>query len=585
MKPELFLCGILLAALRVTAPAEVERPNVIIIFTDDQGYGDLSAHGNPILQTPNLDKLHDESVRFSNFHVAPVCTPSRGELMTGLYALRNKASMVPAGRNLMRRDVVTMPEVFAANGYATGHFGKWHLGDTYPHRPMDRGFQRVVWHKGWGLASEIEYDNDYYYTRYLDEMEVKYSDRFCANLWFDKAMEWMDEQIETERPFFTYIALNTPHSPFHSLEKDFTKYKDKVDDPLVAHFFGLISNIDQNYARLENWLREKQIRDDTLIVYMNDNGTSRGERIYNAGMRGKKGSGYEGGHRAICFFRWPSGNFGAPRTIDYASHITDLLPTFVDQFEFELPPTAFAFDGLSLKEVLNNPEQSFRDRKLIVQFGSRHRPSKYYRSCVVWDHWRLNGEGELYDISQDPGQTDDVSSRYPQIAAELKTYYDNYWTSIEDSIDVVEPVVVGHGYETYTDLTCNNWVEVDFENQRRVAGGNSMGGIWQIEAEKGGKYKVQLSRWPFHMNRSLADKGPETTIGGSPIDAGRAFPITAASLSIDGSEPIVAQANPGDTSVELHIEIDPGRHTLQGWFHDKTGVKLSGAFYGRVEKL
>ena len=167
-------------------------------------------------------------------------------------------------------------------------------------------------------------------------MEVKYSDRFCANLWSDKAMTWMDEQIEAKRPFFAYIALNTPHSPFHSLRKDFTKYKDRVDDPLVAHFFGLISNIDQNCARLDHWLTEKKIRENTLIV----------------------------------------------------------------------------------------------------QFGSRHRPSKYYRSCVVWDHWRLNGAGELYDIRQDPGQENDVSSHYPQITAELKNYYDNYWASIEESSEV-----------------------------------------------------------------------------------------------------------------------------------------------------
>ena len=252
------------------------RPNVIVILTDDQGYGDLSAHGNPILKTPNLDKLHNESVRFGDFHVASVCTPTRGELMTGLYSLRNKAGMVPAGRNLMRRDVSTMPEAFAANGYTTGLFGKWHLGDTYPHRPFDRGFQRAVWHKGWGLASEIEYDNDYYYTRYLDQTEERYSDRFCTNLWFDQAMEWMGEQAGMGQPFFAYIALNTPHYPFHALGKDFAPYGDKVDDPLLAHFFGLIQNIDENFARLDTWLAETGIRDNTLIVFMNDNGTAKG---------------------------------------------------------------------------------------------------------------------------------------------------------------------------------------------------------------------------------------------------------------------------------------------------------------------
>ena len=583
MKKILF--GLLLMLFIVVAMSAADRPNVIVLFTDDQGYGDLSVHGNPILETPNLDKLHNESIRFSNFHVAPVCTPSRGELMTGLYAMRNKACMVPAGRNLMRRDIATMPEVFAANGYATGLFGKWHLGDSYPHRPMDRGFQRVIWHKGWGLASEIEYDNDYYYTRYYDEMEVKYSDRFCANLWFDKAIEWMDEQVEANRPFFTYIALNTPHSPFHSLEKDFQKYKDKVDDPRVAHFFGLINNIDQNYGRLDRWMTESKIRDNTLIIYMNDNGTSQGDQIFNAGMRGKKGSGYDGGHRAICFIRWPNGHLGKSRTVDYASSITDVLPTFVDLFGLKVLKNKSDFDGVSLKKVLLNPDKIFNDRKLIVQEGGRHRPEKYFRSCVVWDNWRLNGEEELYDIRKDPGQENNVFAQYPEIAAELKAFYDSYWASIENSIEVIEPIIVGHDAEPYTDLTCNSWVEVDFDNRGRVAGGKSMGGIWQIEAEKSGRYKVQLSRWPFHMNLELNAIGPATTIGGMPINTGVAFPITAGSLSIDGAKAVIAKANQSNTSVDLEIELEAGRHTMQGWFHDKSGKKLAGIFYARIEKL
>ena len=572
---------LILTALSITSWAS-EQPNVIIVFTDDQGYGDLSCHGNPILETPHFDKLHSESVRFDNFHVAPVCTPSRGELMTGLYAMQNKAGMVPAGRNLMRRDIVTMPEVFAANGYATGLFGKWHLGDTYPHRPIDRGFQRVVWHKGWGLASEIEYDNDYYYTRYLDEMEVKYSDRFCANLWFDEAMKWMDQQIEAKQPFFSYIALNTPHSPFHALEKDYNKYKGQVEDPNVAHFFGLISNADENFSRLDRWLEKRAIKDDTIIVFMNDNGSSRGDKIYNAGMRGKKGSGYEGGHRAICFIRWPNGGFGNPRTVDNLSHITDILPTFADLLEFDVPGTAEPFDGISLKPVLRNLDTFDNDRKVIVQFGGRVRPEKYYRSCVIWKQWRLNGENELYDIESDPGQTRNVASRHPEIVRELQRHYDAYWCSIEDSIDVVEPIIVGSSVEPYTDLTSNNWVEVDFDNRGKVAGAKSQGGVWQIEAERSGEYLVQLSRWPFYMNRSLSSQGPSETIGGMPIDPGKALSIVSGSLSLNGREPIVAEPNDSNTLIEMRIRLSKGRHTLQGCFHDAAGSKLAGAFYGRV---
>jgi len=572
----------LLTFLLASGAWAVDRPNVVVIFTDDQGYGDVSCHGNPILKTPNLDKLHSESVRFDNFHVAPVCTPSRSELMTGLYAMRNKAGMVPSGRNLMRRDIVTMPEVFVANGYATGLFGKWHLGDTYPHRPMDRGFQRVVWHKGWGLASEIEYDNDYYYTRYLDEMEVKYSDRFCANLWFDEAMKWMDHQIEAKQPFFSYIALNTPHSPFHALEEDYNKYKDKVEDPNVAHFFGLISNVDDNYGRLDRWLEKRGIKDDTIIIFMNDNGSSRGDKIYNAGMRGKKGSGYEGGHRAICFIRWPNGGLGTPRTVNNLSHITDILPTFADLLEFDVPQAADPFDGVSLKSILRNLETVDDNRKVVVQFGGRVRPQKYYRSCVIWKNWRLNGDSELYDLGKDPEQKKNVSSQYPEIVRELKLHYDAYWASIEASIDVIEPVVIGNPAESYTDLTSNNWVEVDFDNRGKVAEANSMGGIWEIEAEKAGAYLVLLSRWPFYMERPLSSVGPAETIGGMPIDPGEVLPIKSGSLSLDGKEPIVAEPNSSDTFVEIRIELSKGRHSLQGWFHDAQGARLSGAFYGRV---
>ncbi|MCH2613739.1 MAG: sulfatase-like hydrolase/transferase, partial [Opitutales bacterium] len=414
------------------------------------------------------------------------------------------------------------------------------------------------------------------------EMEVKYSDRFCANLWFDEAMKWMDHQIEAKQPFFSYIALNTPHSPFHALEEDYNKYKDKVEDPNVAHFFGLISNVDDNYGRLDRWLEKRGIKDDTIIIFMNDNGSSRGDKIYNAGMRGKKGSGYEGGHRAICFIRWPNGGLGTPRTVNNLSHITDILPTFADLLEFDVPQAADPFDGVSLKSILRNLETVDDNRKVVVQFGGRVRPQKYYRSCVIWKNWRLIGDSELYDLGKDPEQKKTVSSQYPEIVRELKLHYDAYWASIEASIDVIEPVVIGNPAESYTDLTSNNWVEVDFDNRGKVAEANSMGGIWEIAAEKAGAYLVLLSRWPFYMERPLSSVGPAETIGGMPIDPGEVLPIKSGSLSLDGKEPIVAEPNSSDTFVEIRIELSKGRHSLQGWFHDAQGARLSGAFYGRV---
>lgn len=570
----------LLAAAALSA-----RPNVIVILTDDQGYGDLSAHGNPILKTPNLDRLHDESVRFTDFHVASVCTPTRGELMSGLYALRNKAGMVPAGRNLMRRDISTMPEVFRDNGYKTGLFGKWHLGDMYPHRPMDRGFERAVWHKGWGLASEIEYDNDYYYTRYLDQLDAKYSTRFCANLWFDEAMEWIGEQAETKTPFFAYLALNTPHSPFHARPEDFALYGDKVDDPNVAHFYGLIHNIDQNFARLDSRLAELRIRDDTIVVLMNDNGSSKGDQIFNAGMRGKKGSNYEGGHRAICFLRWPN-QLKRARAIDYAAHVTDVFPTLVDLAGIDLPDDA-QLDGRSLAGLVTGRDARTPDRKLIVQFGGRTRPEKFLRSAVLWNQWRLVGEDELYDLSSDPGQKTNVSAKHPEITREMLAHYEQYWMEIEPSINDVEPLYLRAERGTFTELTSNSWVGVDCDNRGRVAAacGPAQGGLWHVEAEESGRYKVEVSRWPFHLNRELDRQGPGATIGGSLIDPGKALPIAAAQLAVDGAAPLSSAAEEGATRVVFEIPLEKGRHQIQGWFQDATKKDLAGAYYARIHAL
>ncbi len=562
---------------------EDSRPNVIIILTDDQGYGDMSAHGNPILQTPNLDKLHNESVRLTDFHVAPVCTPTRGELMTGLYALRNKAGMVPAGRNLMRRDIPTMPEIFEANGYATGLFGKWHLGDTYPHRPLDRGFQRAVWHKGWGLASEIEYDNDYYYTRYIDQEKTRYSDRFCTETWFDEAMTWMGEQASAGQPFFAYLALNTPHSPFNSLARHYFGYGSQVEDPLLAHFYGLVGIIDENVARLDEWLANQGLRENTILVFMNDNGTAKGETVFNAGMRGKKGSPYDGGHRAICFIRWPGGDLGDPRPISYASHVTDILPTLADILGFSLPEDS-AFDGATLAPVLRSADGTGPDRKIVVQYGGRMRPAKYSDSSVIWNTWRLVGDDELYDMASDPGQETNVADRNPEVAAAMKSHYDEYWQSIEASIDEVEPLVVRADPETFTDMTSNSWIEVDCDNRTRTAQtcGPARGGVWQIEVDKDGDYAVDLSRWPFHLERSLTVAGPAATIGGVLITPGKALAVRSASLSVNGGTPENAAARPDAQSIRFEITLKQGRNTLQGWFRDSSGKDISGAYYGRI---
>ncbi len=562
-----------------------ERPNVIIVLSDDQGYGDFSCHGNPLLKTLALDKLHDESIRFDNFHVSPLCTPTRGQLMTGLDAFHNKAATVLTGRNIMRRDVPTMPEIFSENGYATGLFGKWHLGNSYPDRPMDRGFQKCVWHKGWGLLSEIEYDNDYYETRYLDSLEIKQSGEYCTNLWFNKAMEWMDEMASKKQPFFAYIALNAPHGPFHAPAQDFNFYKDKVDNSSTASFLGMIRNIDRNMARLENWMETRGLKDNTLIVYMTDNGGTGGVDVYNAGMRDKKGSNYDGGHRAACFMRWPAGNLASPRNLSCATQIQDLLPTFIDLLGLE-QPSRNSFDGESLVSVLKG-EKDMNDRMFVVQYGGHEKPEKYF-SCVVWDSWRLVGENELYDLSEDPAQENNIAEDFPEVLNKMREFYESWWANIQPEINHFVPVIIGSEKENPVFLNSDNWVSEAVNSQWNIARalGPPQGGVCHIHVLQEGKYRIELSRWPFHLKRNMVLPGPSTAVGGTMLRTGEEIPVEYGCFSVDGSEPVIVKKDsPDAVKISYETYLQSGDITFQGWFKDKNGKNLCGAYYVKMERL
>jgi len=297
------------ACLPVPARAAgAERPNVILVLTDDQGYGDLSCHGNPVLKTPYLDRLYQQSIRLVDFHVAPMCTPTRAELMTGRDALVTGAYCVCSGRTFIRRSMPTMAEVFRQSGYRTGVFGKWHLGDNYPHRPQDRGFEEAVCHLGWGITSTPDYwNNDYFDDTFRHNGQVKHYPGYCTDVWFAEATRWIESCRTRGEPFFAYISTNTPHGPFFAPEEYRDPYKDLDRD--TAGFFAMIANIDDNMARLDAILEKTGLRENTLLIFMTDNGGTRGIKVYNAGMRGAKASLYEGGHRvpdALGFQHDPS---------------------------------------------------------------------------------------------------------------------------------------------------------------------------------------------------------------------------------------------------------------------------------------
>ena len=226
------------------------KPNVILIMTDDQGYGDLSCHGNPVLKTPSMDRLHDESIRFIDFHVSPLCTPARAALMNGRYPARTGAYRTSAGRTLPHTDERTMADVFADNGYVTGMMGKWHLGDNAPHRPQDRGFQDVVWHRCGGIGQVSDYwGNDYFDDTYERNGELEKFEDYCTDIWFAESLRFIKEN--RDRPFFLYLSLNAPHSPYIVDEKWSEPYQDG-DHGANTNFLGMIANVGYNLGIRNN---------------------------------------------------------------------------------------------------------------------------------------------------------------------------------------------------------------------------------------------------------------------------------------------------------------------------------------------
>lgn len=561
------------------------RPDVVIIVTDDQGYGDLSCHGNPVLFTPNIDRLAFEGVRLTDFHVSPVCTPTRGQLMTGMDALRNGARSVPAGSNMIWREIPTMAELFRKGGYRTGLFGKWHLGDHYPDRPFDRGFEKAIWFGGWGVASDVEFDNDCINIRYRDGDRIRQARRYCTDLWFDEALAWMQECRDRGEPFLCYVATNAPHGPLWAQDKDAAPYRGKVR-PNVANFFGMIANIDENVGRLENWLRDSGLYEDTIVIFMTDNGGTAGRAVFNAGLREGKGSYYEGGHRVPCFIRWPAAGIIGGRELSQPTQVQDLLPTLLDLCGLSAPEDV-RFDGISLAKALKDPTASLPDRMFVVQYGGRTRAEKG-DACVVWGVWRLVHGRELYNIAQDRSQQHDVSTQYPDILKRMQDFYESWWSGLKDRVYEYQPLLVGTEAENPVILSPNYWAGVDVDNHHRVsaAEGGPRGGVFHLKVMRTGNYRIELRRWPFHTGEPLGSPGPKHTVAGRSLEeviANRpALDIAAAVLRV-GQQEMRATTSPEALGVRFEVPLQEGETQLQAWFQDRQGNDLCGAFYVNIE--
>lgn len=570
------------AAGLTAAQQGAQRPNVIVILTDDQGYGDLSCHGNPRLKTPVLDRLHAESVRLTDFHVAPMCTPTRSQLMTGRDALATSAINVSSGRTLMRPDLPTMAEIFRRSGYRTGIFGKWHLGDTYPYRPEDRGFEETVWFPSSHIGSAPDaWNNDYFNDEYRHNGGRRRYSGYCTDVFFDEAMKWIREQAKASRPFFAYIPTNAPHGPLF-VEERYRKMYDGLP-PNVASFFGMIANIDENVGKLEEMLRSTGLRENTILIFMTDNGGTAGVNLYNAGMRGQKITLWDGGHRVPCFWRWPKGGIGGGKDIGELTEVQDVLPTLVDLCGLT-PPSGSRFDGVSLSRLLRGETKTLADRMLVVQFSRMNvgRP-QWGDAAVLWRKWRLVNQTRLYDISKDPAQERDVSRENSDIAARMREHYEKWWSSVDARLDSFLPVHIGAAEENPTLVSPTEWADVFLDQGNQIRRGERRNGEWHVFVERSGKYTFRLRRWAKEVDVPMRAGLPphKGEVGSYP--EGVALPIAKARLRIGAAEREVA-VGPDDREAVFTLPLGEGRTKMQTWFYDGSGQEISGAYYVYVQR-
>jgi arylsulfatase A-like enzyme len=559
------------------------KPNVILVMSDDQGYGDIHGHGNSMIRTPNLDRLRGQSVRLTNFHVDPTCSPTRSALMTGRYSTRTGVWHTIMGRSLMYRDEVTMADVFRQAGYHTGIFGKWHLGDNYPLRPQDRGFDEAVVNGGGGVTQTPDYwGNSYFDDTYFHNGKPQKYHGYCTDVFFGEALKFIEKSKDAHRPFFVYLPANVAHAPYHVADSYRRYYEERGVPPAMARFYGMIEELDENMGRLLARLRQWGLEDNTILIFMTDNGTAEGIEEnrqppgqkskssawpgFNAGLRGVKGSQYDGGHRVPFFIRWPAGGLkaGADRP-QLTAHI-DVLPTLIELCGLQ-PPPGRHLDGISLVPLLRGQTENWPERTLFVHSQRIEHPEKWRQSAVMTDRWRLINGRELNDINLDPGQKQNVADQHPDVVSRLRAAYEDWWTSLEPRFDDYAWIVQGSDHENPARLTCHDWHAPSRQvpwNQQAVKSMPQANGYWMVEIERDGEYAFTLRHQPTDARFPLRATKARLKIG-----------------DVEASAPVP----PDVTAVTLTATLKAGRYRLQTWLEDDRSGESRGAFFVQVMRM
>ena len=483
-----------------------QKPNIIIIITDDQGYGDIGINNNSQIITSNLDLLASQSMRFNNFYVSPVCAPTRSSLLTGRYSLRTGVTDTYNGGAMMSTDEQTLSEILRENNYNTGIFGKWHLGDSYPFRPTDQGFNESLIHLSGGIGQVGDFTNYYAANRsYFDPIlwhnnEQKKYDGYCSDIFTDEALKFIESNKSNQ--FFCYLSFNAPHTPLQLPEKYYDLYKDldpsliyedekikmsKKDINDAKKIYGMITNIDHNVGKLIEKLKELKIDKNTILIFMTDNGAQ--QKRYASNLRGLKGKVYEGGIKVPFYLKFPKIHGNNGKDINSLSAHIDVLPSLLNLCDIEIPKD-IKIDG---KNFLNKP----LEERSLFSYWTRKSPELYQNMSLNKGKYKLVGNTnydspiesfELFDIDRDPYEIENLIDNRKELATEMKIEMDNIYNELINSNNIINKprIIIGSEFENPSFLNRN-----DASGQRGIWAQNEIFGFWRAKVYEG-KYNFRF---------------------------------------------------------------------------------------------
>ncbi|MFM8982557.1 MAG: arylsulfatase [Spartobacteria bacterium] len=569
--------------------SESKRPNVLLVITDDQGFGDAGFQGNPILKTPNLDALAASGVRFTDFLASPTCSPSRAALMTGRHEFRSRVTHTIEGRNILQAGVPTMADAFAKAGYRTGIFGKWHLGEPRPFHPLDRGFQHALLVGGGATGQTPDFWGNTMFNPHLQENgEWKPFQGYMTDIFAEEALKWIRSG---NQPWFCYLPLNAPHVPLQIGDEWVKPYLYAGLPENLAKFYGMIANLDSELGQMLAELAKDGLDRETIVIFLGDNGSALGgsprPEDFNGGLRGTKGCAYQGGVRIPAVFSWP-GHFPADRTVNTLGSLYDILPTLAQACSLDLSGFPKP-DGRSLLPILLAGKQpaDWTDRIVPTHVGRWNSGTPEEKiglnsSSVRNQRYSLVNGSELFDLQSDPGQKTDIAAANPEIAKSLRKAHQDWWNSVRAEALSIQPFVLGLPGQTTVDFTCMDWQPSRATNEKLSGGAweqenlaawqegkKSMGsdgaiGGWLVDVKTPGKYTLELRQRP---PEALEPK-----------------PFAKGEARLDIAGKIIQTDIPADTKcVRMEVELPAGEIFLEPVIDGQRPSGLpQGAYFCRV---